>query len=601
VKRACAVVVILGGVVGAPPAASAATPFAPCGPAGLQCATLNAPVDYSGATLGQVPLYVEQLPAEGVPRGVMVLLAGGPGQASAGTFELGRRAAYWRSYFPGYTLVAYDDRGTGKSGPLSCPFARTIADCGAAIPNRTFYSTRDHAEDVESVRLALGVDKVGIFGVSYGAKHAVAYALAHPDRVERLLLESTVLPERDTLGTESLRSITSSINRICAVNACPAIAGGIGDRFAQLANTLETSPITATLRLAPALAPFPVEIDGSAMLSLAFDSDLSSAVSSQLPAAVDAALAGRPEPLERLVFLATLSRVAENADINGVLLLTTTCNDGPFPWQPNDTPEARRTALAAAVAAIPPASIAPLGPWAVQTGSAFFCIDWPSPSGGAALAPGPLPDVPVLVLAGDRDIRTPAAAGAAIAARFPQGHLVVVPGAGHSVLNHSDCAAAATRGWLNGAVPPATCTTYRLAVPPLGTWRRSVAAMPPVARVGGLHGRTLAALVQTLHEAEDVWLLTRRQQPTLVGVAGGRVTPYPNGVIRLQAYSALAGLAVTGTIKLKLDPYGSPIAPLTAVSGSLTLSGRSASHGTLRVAGNRLTGTLAGRAVAATF
>ena len=66
---------------------------------------------------------------------------------------------------------------------------------------------REHGEDIESVRLALGVDKVAVWGVSYGTKHAVAYALAHPTHVERLLLDSEVLPDRDTLDPLSLRSI----------------------------------------------------------------------------------------------------------------------------------------------------------------------------------------------------------------------------------------------------------------------------------------------------------------------------------------------------------------------------------------------------------
>ena len=175
-----------------------------------------------------------------------------------------------------------------------------------------------------------------------------------------------------------------------------------------------------------------------------------------------------------------------------------------------------------------------------------------------------------------------------------------MPGAGHSVLNHSDCAANAVRRWLNGITPPATCPNSHLIVPPLGEWRASVAATPPLGRVTGLPGRTLAALVQTLRDAEDVWLLGRHQQLTVVGLAGGQVTVAANGAIRLQAFSDIAGLAVTGTITLKMDPYGSPVTPLTA-NGSLTLSGRGASTGTLRVTGNRLSGKLAKRAVQASF
>src|SRR5581483_5981484 len=118
-KRFLVLAATLASLAG-PPAGAAATRFAPCGDNGLQCATLSVPLDYGGSVAGQVPLYVEVLPAAGTPRGVMVMLAGGPGQASAETFELGVKAAYWRSFFPGYTLVAYDDRGTGKSGALGC-------------------------------------------------------------------------------------------------------------------------------------------------------------------------------------------------------------------------------------------------------------------------------------------------------------------------------------------------------------------------------------------------------------------------------------------------------------------------------------------------
>ncbi len=601
-RRVLALAALAVAVLGASAPASAATnALAPCGPNGLLCATLSVPIDYPAGALGRTSIYVEELPAAGIPRGVMFLVAGGPGQASAETFELGPKAAYWRAFFPGYTLVAYDNRGTGKSAALACPFARTAAQCGGAIPNRSSYTTREHAEDIESVRLALGVEKVAIFGVSYGTKQAVAYALAHPDRVERLLLDSEVLPDRDPLGTESLRAVVGSIDGICTFNACPGLAGGLGERFAELANRFQASPLTATTHFAPTLAPYPEVIGGLTMLGLAFDSDLGSAVSSQLPAAVDAAAAGNPVPLERLLYLDAVSNTSENADINVALFLATNCGDGPFPWQPNDAPEARQAALAAAFAALPAGSLGPFGPWAAATSSAAGCLDWPPPAGGVALGPGPLPNVPVLVLAGSRDIRTPPSGAFAIAGRFPQAHVVVVPGAGHSVLNHSDCAAAATRAWLNGGIPAATCTPFRLYVPPVGKWRASVAATPPVARVAGLPGRTLAGFLQSIHDAEGIWLLLRKTQMTISGMAGGRLTVYPTGRLVLDGFSDVPGLALSGTVDIRIDPFGDPVLPLTTSKGTLRVTGRGSAHGMLTLAGNRATGTLGGRTVAVTF
>ncbi len=590
---------LLAVLIGAP-AGSAATGFASCGENGLLCATLNVPLDYSGATAGQVPLYVEELPAVGTPRGVMVMLAGGPGQASAETFKLGPKAAYWRAFFPGYTLVAYDDRGTGNSGRLDCPSARTIAQCGEAITTRAFYTTREHAEDIESVRAALGVDKVAVWGVSYGTRHAIGYALAHPGHVERLLLDSAILPDRDLVDPASLRTIPASVTRICTNNPCPGIAPGIGDRFVRLANQLEADPVKASVPFGPGLAPLDVELDGDTLVSLGYESDLNSAISSQLPAAVDAALAGSFLPLERLVFLDSVTNGSSN-DVNIALLLTTNCGDGPFPWGPNDAPEARRSALTAAIAALPSGAAGPFGSWALQNLLPWTCVDWPAPSGGAVLGPGPLPNVPVLVLAGDRDIRTPTSGAVAVASRFPQGRVLVVPGAGHSVLNHSPCAATAVRAWLNGATPPAVCTRFSLYVPPVGPWRRSVAATPPLARVPGLTGRTLAALLQTIHDAEDVWSLTRHTEQATLGLVDGSLSPDPRGVIRLKGYSSVPGLTLTGNIVLKMDPYGDPVMPLTAQFGLLAVGGSGAARGRVKLSENRLTGTLARRSVSASF
>src|SRR5207244_2211985 len=112
-------------------------------------------------------------------------------------------AGQWRDQFPGYTLIAFDPRGTGRSGVLRCPELQAdpsaspareqalVAKCATEIgSSRSFYSTRDHADDIDAVRQALGVDKVSLWGTSYGTQLSVAYALTYPTHVARLLLDS---------------------------------------------------------------------------------------------------------------------------------------------------------------------------------------------------------------------------------------------------------------------------------------------------------------------------------------------------------------------------------------------------------------------------
>ena len=72
--------------------------------------------------------------------------------------------------------------------------------CAASLgKRRSFYATRDTVEDLDELRAALGVKKLTIDGVSYGSFVAERYALAHPERVKALVLDS-VLPHADPRG-----------------------------------------------------------------------------------------------------------------------------------------------------------------------------------------------------------------------------------------------------------------------------------------------------------------------------------------------------------------------------------------------------------------
>ena len=117
------------------------TVFAPCAPRShVLCATVAVPLDPSAGATGRVALHVEELPARGrAPGGqsrVVFLVAGGPGQASAQAFDLRDDGTFWERMFPGYTLVAYDDRGTGGSGALRCPGLGAIVTASPAATAR---------------------------------------------------------------------------------------------------------------------------------------------------------------------------------------------------------------------------------------------------------------------------------------------------------------------------------------------------------------------------------------------------------------------------------------------------------------------------------
>jgi pimeloyl-ACP methyl ester carboxylesterase len=71
-------------------------------------------------------------------------------------------------------LVLVDPRGTGGSDPASD------------------YQIADYTSDLEELREHLGLERMLLFGHSHGGVVAIEYAARHPERVERLVLASTL-------------------------------------------------------------------------------------------------------------------------------------------------------------------------------------------------------------------------------------------------------------------------------------------------------------------------------------------------------------------------------------------------------------------------
>ena len=96
--------------------------------------------------------------------------------------------------------------------------AERAAACAQTLgPQRAFYTTRDSVEDIEAVRQAIGVEKIALFGVSYGTKVALAYAARYPQRIERLVLDSVVEPTGPgAFSQESIAAIPRVLRTLCA-------------------------------------------------------------------------------------------------------------------------------------------------------------------------------------------------------------------------------------------------------------------------------------------------------------------------------------------------------------------------------------------------
>jgi len=277
-----------------------------------------------------------------------------------------------------------------------------------------FFATADTVADIEALRAALGVNRITLDGVSYGSYVAERFALAHPGEVGRLVLDSVVPSWNvDPLQLVNMRQTATVLRDACAAQGCgfdPA------------------SDLAAVVRRYH---------DGPALLDMLVALSVGDPSFPGVPAALHAAAAGQPDALSTLVARVHAADAATAGELSQGLHASTLCADMPMPWGGPGTPlAARPAALARAVAGLTTAQVWPFDRGtAAGNGFIHTCLYWP-PAAAPAAAAAPraeLPSVPVLLLAGGHDLSTPLAGARAQAALAPDGHLFVVPAAGHSV------------------------------------------------------------------------------------------------------------------------------------------------------------------------
>jgi len=186
-----------------PAAIAAVTLCAACGGGGGGVRSTPAPAAPQSWTVGVAPgvsLYVESL---GHGKDTVVLLHGGPGLTAAnvlpGFAALGDQ----------FTVVSYDQRGAGRS---------TLVD------DSTRVTVGAHVADLEALRSQLHLDRMTLIGHSWGGGLAVRYALAHPTRVQRLVLIDPLPPRRGTFISDFSRNLSAWMDsttraRLAAANA----------------------------------------------------------------------------------------------------------------------------------------------------------------------------------------------------------------------------------------------------------------------------------------------------------------------------------------------------------------------------------------------
>ncbi|MFI5783719.1 alpha/beta fold hydrolase [Nocardia sp. NPDC051570] len=342
-----------------------------------------------------------------------------------------------------HDLLLIDPRGTGLSGPLDCGIGderpeletrdqqrQLVARCGERLGARAAgYTSAATADDFDAVRDRLGIPKLVLYGLSYGAYLMPIYAQRHPDHVQSIVLSGAYPIDFDPLSRPSAEAVSLTLHRICERSRACDGDTAVADLTATAAR-LRIQPITRD-------GPRPLELTEAKLADLIYET-ASGGVGwdptartplGMVPTALHNAVRGDDSALWEFVDATTAS--PEGGD--DALGTAVVCNDYATVWSPDVPPAQRDLRYRQALAATAPGefgAFSAAGFDEALSDGGDLCIRWPN-SGTAQPHSNGMPDVPVLVLSGDLDANTPDANGRAAAAQFRRATFVSVPNTGH--------------------------------------------------------------------------------------------------------------------------------------------------------------------------
>jgi pimeloyl-ACP methyl ester carboxylesterase len=371
-------------------------------------------------------------------------------------------------------LLLVDARGTGAFGAIDCPdlqqgqgmLLAAVAMCGTQLgATIDDYGTAAVDDDLDAVRDALGIDRLDLVGISYGAYAAEAYAIRHPDHLRTLVLDAPADPSAgDFWQLGVLHQLLGTPDLICARS--PSCTNDVPDatsEIAWLAARLRRAPLEGDSFDASGM-PQHVRLDESGLLLDVLQNDSGGFLyQGEIAGAARALRAGDPAPLLRIAAETDGTPFMDSGPADGFsrgLQTAVYCAEWPVLWDESASPAAREGQYAAALAALPGRTLAPFSPGAwrafLDSGpTGDYCTPWPitrrpTPATGPGLV---YPSTPTLVLSGEYDLVVPPAQARAVAGRFPAGQFVRIAKVGHTTLPRSACARALVEQFVLTAAP----------------------------------------------------------------------------------------------------------------------------------------------------
>lgn len=416
---------------------------------GLECATVDVPLDHDDPAGRTITLALARRPAEEPHRriGSLLINPGGPGGSGIATVEWLR---LHHTVMERFDIVGFDPRGVGESSPIDChTHLQAIYDADPTIDGpaeRDVFLTASQAfvdecdskhsdllphlgtvnvaKDLEVIRRALGEEKLNFLGYSYGSSIGHQYLRMYPDRVRAMVIDGIVDPAESGMDAAQAQAeaFSESLDHFawwCDVMDC-GIGGPAMERIDAVIARAETAAIPSTNADRPA---------GPGVVSMALSMGLyNESLWPSLGRNIDRALGGDGTGLVQLADSA-LERDGEGNYSNFYeIYFSVGCIDTDWPKDPDQIL----------------AEGARIGGEHPRLGEAIVndyvrCALWPSP-------PQPLESItpdsagipPIVVVSTTGDPATPHVYGQRVAERIPNATLITYDGWGHTIVGRGD-------------------------------------------------------------------------------------------------------------------------------------------------------------------
>ncbi|HEV7612057.1 MAG TPA: alpha/beta hydrolase [Steroidobacteraceae bacterium] len=397
-----------------------------------RCGVLKMPLDRTNPGGGAVELSVAIVPAlnRRTAAAPLFLLAGGPGQGATAMYT--SYASAFAQANRNHDIVLVDQRGTGRSAPLSCEYPDDWQATGADLPalrqatldclhkygeSVRFYTTSAAVGDLAAVREALKIPTIDLYAASYGTRVAQLYMRRFPASVHAVILDGATFPEQ-AIGPDTpldgQRALDLIVTR-CADSAdCAAAYPDLKQDLETLRRQFGATTSTITIDDPNSGSPLKIEFNRDMLNAGLRFLSYNALQASLLPTLLHRAAQGALAPLAAQTIM-TSRQVADQL-ASGMQNTVICSEDVPF----------------FAAAGIDRAAIARTYQGADQLDALLeICKLWPRGPVDADLHSPLASDIPTLLLSGEADPVTPPADAERAARGLRRHRHLVLSGEGH--------------------------------------------------------------------------------------------------------------------------------------------------------------------------